>query len=159
MVVPGHGTAARTPTLLRSIGTLRSNTPANVNFSCAIYVYNTSLTVYPKGSVPHRDRCKVFVRPNNLWTGFMRMESGTSTHVILMMDDVYPLNIDLSTMLLAMEQHRIDVFSPSVFPRWNWVNMNQGSAGDLVKRTYAPAASRPHGLWAMVPPRSLPHRG
>ena len=89
----------------------------------------------------------------------MRMESGTSTHVILLMDDVYPLNIDVSTMLLAMEQHRLDVFYPSVFPRWNWVNMNQGSAGDLVKRTYDPAASRPHDLRAMVPPRSLPHCG
>ena len=59
VVIPGHGTAARTPTLLRSIGILRSNTPANVNFCCAIYVYNTSLTVYPKGSVPLRERCKV----------------------------------------------------------------------------------------------------
>ena len=64
----------------------------------------------------------------------MRMESGKSTHVVVLMDDVLPLNIDVPTMLQVMEVHGLDVLSPSILPHCNWANMNQGR-GHLLKRT------------------------
>lgn len=133
VVIPGHGAPARTPLLLNSIDTLKRNAPANVRFSCTIYVYNTSLEVYPKGEeFPRTQQCDVVVQPG-LWTDFMRMERGSSDYVLVMMDDVAPFNIDLGTMLQAMEQHHIDELSPSILPSWNWKNMNQGR-GALLKR-------------------------
>ena len=133
VVVPGHGDPRRTPLLLHSLDTLRRNKPYNVHLSCTIYVYNHSLEVYPKNEEFTREnRCELFVQ-KGLWTDFMKMETGTTDYVLVMMDDVSPYNVCLGSMLQTMEQHGIDEFSPSILPSWNWKNMMQGS-GSLFKR-------------------------
>ena len=100
-----------------------------MHYSC---LHNASLEVYPKEEEFTRDnRCDIVVQ-KGLWTDFMKMESGTSDYVLVMMDDVSPYNVCLGSMLQTMEQHGIDEFSPSILPSWNWKNMMQGN-GALFK--------------------------
>ena len=133
VVVPGHGSPPRTETLYNSLTKLRDNMPTGVAFSCVVFVYRDHMLLTKLSQL-----CRVVWR-KGMWTDFMKLEpligGNSSSHVLLMMDDVFPFNLDLPTMLYTMERHRVDVLSPAILPRWNWKYMNQGDEGHLLKHT------------------------
>jgi len=115
LIVPGHGSANRTVTMLRSIELVRQSVPANMSFSCEIFVYS---------EIEIESDCAV-TRRHGLWTDFMKAERSSSTWVAIMMDDVSPLNLHVGTFLNTMQRHGIHAMSPAILPKWHWELMNQ----------------------------------
>ena len=112
IIVPGHGEASRTSTMLKTIRSIRSLSSFLV-VTCQIFTYKPVLLHAP---------CVLTESLGNLWTDFMIQESIPSDYVLLVMDDVL-VQEDLYPVLNLMTQYSLDVASYSV-DDWHWDIMN-----------------------------------
>eukprot|EP00965_Chrysotila_dentata_P167158 5520252-Pleurochrysis_carterae.AAC.4 len=114
LLVPGHGRADRSATLLRSIAHVSRGLPVELDFVCHVFVYNAQLAFEDDGG------CFV-TRRAGLWTDFLKLErlSGPSDFVAVMIDDVSPVTLDVHAFVSTMEAAHLDLASASA-PGWHW---------------------------------------
>lgn len=132
VVVPGHGKAARTATLLESLRRLRSEVwsraeEVEVSFSCLVFVYNDSPDFH---ALPDTQRlqaepdCTLELRPRGVFLEFLADAAMQRTllqkrphFVLLLLDDIAlgsERPVHAPSMLGIMARNGLDVASPAL---------------------------------------------
>ena len=128
LVIPGHGDPVRSPSLNRSIALFRTSQSPDIDFSCEIFVFTEEVV-----DLVSRTGCTIHKGPG-LWTDYMKRVHTDTDYVGIMMDDVFPGGVHLTSFLRTMEQHRLGAAAAALASNWTWTVMEQDECC-LLRRT------------------------